>query len=77
MRTFLCKTEKEFGNKMNQIFFALPVTIREGKLDDVKADIQAYLGQNRRHYPEVAELFTTIFREYFEGPITRAAATGN
>ena len=77
MRTFLCKTEAEFANTMNNLFFSLPLAEKNGQLDKVKADVQAYLGQNRIHYPVGAKIFTNVFREYFDGTLTRAAATGN
>lgn len=76
MRTFLCKTQDEFNATLNE----LSANFLFGRIteDKMKADVQAYLGQNRRHYPEDAKFWTDHFRSLdASNVLTRAAATGN
>jgi hypothetical protein len=76
--TFLCKTQSEFSSALRGL--ALDFMFKKRSADETKSLVHAYLGQNRRHYPEDAAFWTEHFRSLFtnEGAsLTRAAATGN
>lgn len=74
MRTFLVKTIGQFNAKLNTLFSQF--VNQEISEDTFKADLQAYLIQNQRHYPQTAAIWAQRGREIV-GTITRTAATGN
>lgn len=76
--TFLCKTELELSTAFRAL--ALDFLFKNRSADETKGLVNAYLGQNRRHYPEDCAFWTDHFRSLFAndgGSLTRAAATGN